>query len=74
MATSAERARNARARDAASGLVQLNIRIPAKFALELARIAKWLQQERPRDLSGVVVRDRRGRVRTMALDQMSPPD
>jgi hypothetical protein len=74
MATASERARAARARDAAAGICQINLRIPEAHGYELARIAQWLCSERPRELTGIVIRNRRGQVLTMALDQMPPGD
>jgi hypothetical protein len=64
MATAAQRASAARQRDAAEGLIQVNIRVPVEHAAMLHRAAMTLRQERPREVV-VYMRDARGRLRPL---------
>jgi hypothetical protein len=74
MTTAAQRALNARQRDREQNVKQINLRVPAAFVIELRRVAIWLRDNQPRELTGLVVRNRKGQVLTMALDQMPPAD
>jgi hypothetical protein len=72
--TATERAALARQRDAANGVTTLTMRVPLVMRQELLRIGAWLRETQPRELTGLVVRNRKGQVLTMALDQMPPAD